>query len=68
MSEDIALLLGAKRGTALSVSVNNPAETIGRDVEADTAVVASGLAVCPPVAPKMKRDAEEPITGQFQAS
>ena len=62
MSEAIALLLGAERGTAWSVSANTTAETIGRDVEA---VVASGSAVCPPVAPKMKRDAEEPVTGQF---
>ena len=34
MSEAFALLLGAERGTAWSVSANTPAETIGRDVEA----------------------------------
>ena len=45
MSEAFALLLGAERGTAWSVSANTPAETIGRDVVADAAVVASGRAV-----------------------
>ena len=48
MSEAIALLLGAKRGTAWSVIANTPAKTIGRDVEADTTVVDSGSAVWPP--------------------
>ena len=37
--EAFALLLGAERGTAWSVSASTPAETIGRDVEADTVLL-----------------------------